>query len=59
LLRFLLEGNAGLGLGWRVVLLLAALRGKADQVGLARPPSRRARAPAGPGVPRDREEYKP
>ena len=37
LLRFLLEGNSGLGLGLRAVLLLPALGGEAEEVGLACP----------------------
>jgi len=47
--------DGGLGL----MVALPSLRSEADQVGLARPPSRRASAPAGPGVPRVREEYSP
>jgi len=42
-----------------LVVLLPALGSQASEVGLAGPPSRRARAAAGLGVPRDLEEYRP
>jgi hypothetical protein len=44
-------------LGWMVAL--PALGSRTDEVGLAGPPSRRASAPVGLGVPRAREEYRP
>jgi hypothetical protein len=55
-LRLLGRADAEGWLGWMIAL--PALGSRTGHVGLAGPPSRRASAPAGPGVPRAREEYR-
>ena len=65
--RFGRYGQLGLRLlgradaeGWLgLMVALPPFGSEAHEVRLTRPPSRRARAPAGPGVPRAREEYRP
>ena len=54
-----LLGRADAEGGFEGMIAFPSLGSEADQVRVAGPPSRRASAPAGPGVPRAREEYRP
>ena len=59
LIRGVLGGSAEAQSRLPLVVLLPPLWSQAGKVGLAGPPSRRASAAAGLGVPREREEYNP